>query len=64
MADIAQLVERKFVALEVRGSKPLIRPIIFGRMAERLKAHDWKSCILYGIGGSNPPSSARIKSFL
>ena len=27
-------------------------------MAERLKAHDWKSCIQKCIGGSNPPLSA------
>jgi hypothetical protein len=27
MADIAHQAERKFVALEVRGSSPLIRPI-------------------------------------
>ena len=27
-------------------------------MAERFKAHDWKSCSPKGVGGSNPPPSA------
>ena len=31
MAVVAQLVERQIVVLEVEGSKPFYRPIIFDR---------------------------------
>jgi hypothetical protein len=32
----------------------------FGEVTERLKVHDWKSCVLQkSTGGSNPPLSAR-----
>ncbi len=31
---------------------------ICGEVTERPKVHDWKSCVLKGTGGSNPPLSA------
>ena len=36
----------------------------YGGMSERLKEHDWKSCVCPQrcTGGSNPPLSARIDS--
>ena len=33
---------------------------IIGEMSEWSKVHDWKSCMPKGIGGSNPPLSARM----
>jgi hypothetical protein len=43
-----------------------VRSIVFvpaGEMAERLKAHDWKSCVPQkGTEGSNPSLSAIIAS--
>jgi hypothetical protein len=31
-----------------------------GEVTERLKVHDWKSCVLQkSTGGSNPPLSAK-----
>ena len=36
-------------------------PGIFGEMAERLKAHAWKACLLNGNVGSNPTLSANKK---
>ena len=33
-----------------------------GEVTERLKVHDWKSCVLQkSTGGSNPPLSATVK---
>jgi hypothetical protein len=35
---------------------------MFGEVAERLKAHDWKSCVPQkGTEGSNPSLSAMIQ---
>jgi hypothetical protein len=34
--------------------------ILRGEVTERLKVHDWKSCVLQkSTGGSNPPLSAK-----
>ncbi len=32
-------------------------------MSERLKEHDWKSCVLKGTEGSNPSLSATYLAF-
>ena len=32
----------------------------YGEMAEWLKAHAWKACIVNPIGGSNPPLSVQL----
>jgi hypothetical protein len=38
--------------------------ISVGEMSERLKEHDWKSCVLAKTGteGSNPSLSASVKA--
>ena len=57
-----------FVAENARGSyffcnlQPFLKEASIGEMLEWLKRHAWKACIpLKGIGGSNPPLSAKIE---
>ncbi len=39
-------------------TKDEVERVIPGEMAERLKAHAWKACVLKGTVGSNPTLSA------
>lgn len=56
-----------FVAENAGGSHffcnlhPISEKASIGEMLEWLKRHAWKACIpLKGIGGSNPPLSAKL----
>lgn len=58
-------VSKTVVPAKVPGVRIPLSPFILpksvnsGEMSEWLKVHDWKSCMLKSIGGSNPPLSVR-----
>ncbi len=43
-----------------RSRSSAVEVEVFGEVAEWSKAHDWKSCVSKGTGGSNPFLSAKF----
>lgn len=60
---LAWLAHYSSYALQRNAEQPSgLGCALSGEVTERLKVHDWKSCVLQkGTGGSNPPLSAILK---